>query len=525
MKRILVGIKRVVDYNVRIRVKPDGSGVVTDGVKMSINPFDEIALEEALRIKERGGAEEVVVATVGPADCQQQLRTALAMGADRALHVAGRRRRRAAGGGAGAAEARSSASSRCSCILGKQAIDDDNGQTGQMLAALWNRPQATYASKLELTDEQRARHARSGRRPRDPRGRPAGRHHHRPAPERAALREAAGHHEGQEEAARYARPWPRSGVEPRQQLKLVQLRAAAAAPEGRHGQGRRRAGRGAEEEGTPVSSKILIVAEHDGAQAQSQHRQVRHAARARLPARRSRSLVCAVDGGAVAAQAAQLAGVARVLMVENPANAHAAGRRAGAADRRARRALHARARSLDHLRQGPDAARGGVCSTCAAGQRHHGGRESRPASGGPIYAGNAILTVEVAADAKVVGTVRTASFEAAGSGGSAPHREGQRVDVDAADAHALRLGVGRQERPPGPADRARASSPAAARWAAPRTSRSSTASPTSSAPPWAPHAPRWTPATRPTRCRSGRPARSSRRSCTWRSASPVPSST
>src|SRR3981081_4819560 len=87
MRRILVGIKRVVDYNVRIRVKPDGSGVVTDGVKMSINPFDEIALEEALRIRERGGAEEVIVATVGPADCQQQLRTALAMGADRALHV------------------------------------------------------------------------------------------------------------------------------------------------------------------------------------------------------------------------------------------------------------------------------------------------------------------------------------------------------------------------------------------------------------------------------------------------------
>src|SRR3979490_290101 len=87
MKRILVGIKRVVDYNVRIRGKPDGSGVVTDGVKMSINPFDEIALEEALRIKERGGAEEVVIATIGPAACQQQLRTALAMGAARALHV------------------------------------------------------------------------------------------------------------------------------------------------------------------------------------------------------------------------------------------------------------------------------------------------------------------------------------------------------------------------------------------------------------------------------------------------------
>lgn len=150
MKRILVGIKRVVDYNVRIRVKPDGSGVATDGVKMSINPFDEIALEEALRIKERGGAEEVLVATVGPADCQQQLRTALAMGADRALHV------QADGVIEPLVVARAllkliEREQPLLVIVGKQAIDDDNGQTGQVLAALWNRPQATYASKLELS--------------------------------------------------------------------------------------------------------------------------------------------------------------------------------------------------------------------------------------------------------------------------------------------------------------------------------------------------------------------------------------
>jgi electron transfer flavoprotein beta subunit len=151
MKRILVGIKRVVDYNVRIRVKPDGTGVITDGVKMSINPFDEIALEEALRIKERGGAEEVVVATVGPADCQQQLRTALAMGADRALHVQ-------ADGVVGPLTAARALlklvekEQPMMVILGKQAIDDDNSQTGQMLAGLWNRPQATFASKVELSD-------------------------------------------------------------------------------------------------------------------------------------------------------------------------------------------------------------------------------------------------------------------------------------------------------------------------------------------------------------------------------------
>ena len=87
MSKILVGLKRVVDYNVRVRVKPDGTGIVTEGVKMSINPFDEIALEEALRIKEKGGATEVIVVSIGPADTQQQLRTGLAMGADRAILV------------------------------------------------------------------------------------------------------------------------------------------------------------------------------------------------------------------------------------------------------------------------------------------------------------------------------------------------------------------------------------------------------------------------------------------------------
>jgi electron transfer flavoprotein beta subunit len=150
-RRILVGIKRVVDYNVRIRVRPDGIGVIMDGVKMSINPFDEIALEEALRIKERGAADEVVVATVGPTECQQHLRTALAMGADRALHVQAD----------GLIEPLTAARALLKLIekeqpllvlLGKQAIDDDNSQTGQMLAALWNRPQATFASKLELAD-------------------------------------------------------------------------------------------------------------------------------------------------------------------------------------------------------------------------------------------------------------------------------------------------------------------------------------------------------------------------------------
>jgi len=149
VSKILVGLKRVVDYNVRVRVKPDGTGVVTEGVKMSMNPFDEIALEEALRIKEKGGATEVIVVGIGPSDTQQQLRTGLAMGADRAILVQTDT----------AVEPLVAAKiflkliekeSPQIVLLGKQGIDDDNSQTGQMLAALWNRPQATFASKIEL---------------------------------------------------------------------------------------------------------------------------------------------------------------------------------------------------------------------------------------------------------------------------------------------------------------------------------------------------------------------------------------
>jgi electron transfer flavoprotein beta subunit len=149
MEKIMVCLKRVVDYNVRIRVKPDGSGVVTEGVKMSINPFDEIALEEALRIRERGAAREVIAVTIGPSDCQQQLRTGLAMGADRAIHIEHDGEIEPLG----AARLFMKLIERENpdlVILGKQAIDDDCNQTGQMLAALWGRPQATFASKLEL---------------------------------------------------------------------------------------------------------------------------------------------------------------------------------------------------------------------------------------------------------------------------------------------------------------------------------------------------------------------------------------
>jgi electron transfer flavoprotein beta subunit len=149
MKRLLVGIKRVVDYNVRVRVKPDGSGVATDGVKMSINPFDEIALEEALRLRERGAVDEVVAVSMGSTDAQAQLRTALAMGADRAWLVEVDQAVEPLDA-ARVLLALAEREQALAVLLGKQAIDDDNNQTGQMLAALWNRPQATFASKVEF---------------------------------------------------------------------------------------------------------------------------------------------------------------------------------------------------------------------------------------------------------------------------------------------------------------------------------------------------------------------------------------
>jgi len=150
--KILVGVKRVIDYNVKIRVKADGSGVETANVKMSMNPFDEIAIEEALRLKEAGIASEVIAVSVGPQKAQETIRTALAMGADRGILINHD------------AEVEPLAVAKLFkavvdeeqpglVIVGKQAIDDDANQTGQMLAALLGWSQATFASKLEMNGD------------------------------------------------------------------------------------------------------------------------------------------------------------------------------------------------------------------------------------------------------------------------------------------------------------------------------------------------------------------------------------
>ncbi len=149
--KVLVPVKRVIDYNVKVRVKSDGTGVDLANVKMSMNPFDEIAVEEAVRLKEKGVATEVIAVSCGVAQCQETLRTAMAIGADRAIHVQTD------------AELQPLAVAKLLkalvdkeqpglVILGKQAIDDDANQTGQMLAALGKMPQGTFASKVEVAD-------------------------------------------------------------------------------------------------------------------------------------------------------------------------------------------------------------------------------------------------------------------------------------------------------------------------------------------------------------------------------------
>ena len=149
--KVLVAVKRVIDYNVKPRVKLDGTGVELSNVKMSMNPFDEIAVEEALRLKEKGVASEIVAVSVGPARAQETLRTALAMGADRAILVQTDEELEPLA--VAKILAKITEEERPGLVvLGKQAIDDDNNATGQMLAALLNWPQGTFASKIEMGD-------------------------------------------------------------------------------------------------------------------------------------------------------------------------------------------------------------------------------------------------------------------------------------------------------------------------------------------------------------------------------------
>ena len=149
--KLLVPVKRVIDYNVKVRVKSDNTGVETSNVKMSMNPFDEIAVEEAVRMKEAGTVEEIIAVSMGVQQCQETIRTALAMGADRGIHVKSDEELQPLAV-AKLLKALVNKETPDLVILGKQAIDDDSNQTGQMLAALLDWPQGTFASGIELSD-------------------------------------------------------------------------------------------------------------------------------------------------------------------------------------------------------------------------------------------------------------------------------------------------------------------------------------------------------------------------------------
>ncbi|KAL1501870.1 hypothetical protein ABEB36_007113 [Hypothenemus hampei] len=156
MARVLVGVKRVVDYAVKIRVKPDKTGIVTDGVKHSMNPFDEIAVEEAVRLKEKKIASEIIAVSCGPVQSQEVLRTALAMGVDKGIHVevSGKDYETLQPLHVSKILAKIAQNEKIDLIIvGKQAIDDDCNQTAQMTAGLLNWPQATFASKIEKGDK------------------------------------------------------------------------------------------------------------------------------------------------------------------------------------------------------------------------------------------------------------------------------------------------------------------------------------------------------------------------------------
>jgi len=149
--KVLLPVKRVIDYNVKVRVKSDNTGVETSNVKMSMNPFDEIAVEEAVRMREAGSADEIIAVSLGVQQCQETIRTALAMGADRGVHVKTDQELQPLAV-AKLLRALVEKESPDLVILGKQAIDDDSNQTGQMLAALLDWPQGTFASGIELSD-------------------------------------------------------------------------------------------------------------------------------------------------------------------------------------------------------------------------------------------------------------------------------------------------------------------------------------------------------------------------------------
>ncbi len=415
--KVLVPVKRVIDYNVKVRVKADGSGVDLANVKMSMNPFDEIAVEAAIRLREAGTATEVVVVSIGVKQAQETLRTALAMGADRAILV----------------EAASDvhqdieplavakilkgvveAEQPGLVICGKQAIDNDMNATGQMLSALLGWSQATFASDLAIEGDAAVVTREGGRRHADHQGQDADRGDGGSADERAALCLAAQHHEGQEEAAgrkdrgRFRRRRDAAAVG-REDLR-------AGGPQGRRDGGfGRRADRETERRSGGDLMAVLLIAEVTGGTLGADS-----TAKALTAAKALGDVTVLVAGtgvDAAAAEAATFDGVAKVLAADDAAYGN------GLAEPLADLILGL-APGYSHILAPATSAAKNVLPRVAALLDVMVISEITAVVDAdtferPIYAGNAIQTVK-SSDATKVATVRTATFEAAGKGGSAP---------------------------------------------------------------------------------------------------------
>jgi electron transfer flavoprotein alpha subunit len=414
MRRVLVGIKRVIDASARIRVKPDASGVVMDLIKLGLNPFDEIALEEALRLKERGAVDEVIAATVGPRDVQPHLRTALAMGGDRAILITAAQPD---------ADLEPLTIARALLVLiqrlqpllvllGKQAIDYESSQVGPMLAALWGRPQATFASKIELRDDLAVvtREVDAG---------PETLEIQLPALVTADLRLNQPRYVKLPDIMQ-AKKKPLETI-PLDEFDVYKrargaLRPADATPERHPRRQRRRTRHAAPRAGITLMTRVMIIAEHDGSSLNASTARCVTCA-SQLPDAHITVAVCAADGASLAAQAAALQGVGHVLQIEHAANDHLIAALVAPQ-------LASLAQGYTHL-LGPSNTFGKdlmprLAALLDAPQVSDVmGIESARHFRRPIYAANAMLIVEVEEGATLVATVRLASFAPAPYGGSA----------------------------------------------------------------------------------------------------------
>ena len=416
--KVLVPVKRVVDYNVKIRVKADGSGVELANVKMSMNPFDEIAVEEAIRLSEKGKATEIVAVSIGPQQAQETLRTALAMGADRAILVKIDRDVEPLA----VAKILKSVVEQESpelVILGKQAIDDDCNQTGQMLAALLGWPQGTFASKIEIGDGtiDVTREVDGGLQTVTLK---------LPAIVTTDLRLNEPRYASLPNIMK-AKKKPLDETSP--ETLGVDVDAASQGAQDRRAAGRKAGVKvgsvaelvaEAEERSGSALMAVLLLAEHDNASAQGRDPQGADRRRRRIGGAARTSSSPGQDCKAVADAAAKLDGVEKVLLAEERRLCERARRAARGADRLARRALRRDRRGGDDDRQERDAARRRPARR-DAGLRHHQGRLARHLRAADLCR-QRDPDRRRPATARTVITVRTASFQAAADGGGRPGR-------------------------------------------------------------------------------------------------------